>query len=154
MCVPLVIGNLAGTASAAATGPDTGSAAVTNVPAVGQDPVITRVTGTVIQSDRAAAAQICEFSRFGHKGRFICDTILRVIWSDGHEEYFGIGTDYAVWHITASFSNWRSMGGSASDTYNAFYSNGLPTVQVYVSWASHVLWCSSYRTSWSSWYAC
>jgi hypothetical protein len=72
----------------------------------------------------------------------------------GHAEYFGIGTDYAIWHITASFSNWRSMGGSASNMYVAFYStvNGLPTVPAYVSWADHVLWSSSYRTSWSSWY--
>lgn len=94
---------------------------------------------------------------YGHKGWFRCNTsLLEVNWN-GHWEVFGIGTDFAIWHIASWFNGWRSMGGQAADMNWAFYdANGHPRVQVYVGPSADEsdYWCSTYTSSWSGWYPC
>lgn len=102
-----------------------------------------------------AGCSTTPYTAYGKTGWFACGTdILWVNWTT-NSEYFGIGTDGAVWHIAPWFSNWRSMGGQAGDMAQAFYdASGHATVQVYVPWATDVYWCSTYTSAWSGWYAC
>jgi hypothetical protein len=121
-----------------------------------------RATSTVVRSGTvtvaAADEAVCTLpiSRYGHQGRFLCNThVMDVTWPDGHGETFIIGGDASVWHITATFADWRSMGGLATDTWDAFVVEGWPTVQVYVAWSRYNFWCSSYVLGgWTSWDPC
>lgn len=94
--------------------------------------------------------------RWGHTGKFPCSTyVLWKIWPDGHSEYFGIGTDWQVYHITAGTDGWKSMGGKATNVYHAYINdNGYATIAVVNVNADHQIWCKQYiYPIWVGWYA-
>ncbi|MGW7078252.1 hypothetical protein [Streptomyces sp. NPDC054866] len=119
-------------------------------------------TATASQAGTRASAQAqedvragCAIKRHGYTGYKTCSSdVLDITWAAGHTETFVIGTNYQVYRISASSGGWKSMGGKATNVRDAFYSGNRPTVQVINSNASHKLWCSSYSSGWSGWYAC
>ncbi|MFI6929429.1 hypothetical protein [Streptomyces sp. NPDC050287] len=97
----------------------------------------------------------CAITRYGYTGYKTCSSDVHdTTWADGHTETFVIGTNYQVYRISASSGGWKSMGGTATNVWDTFYSGGRPTVQVINSNATHKLWCNSYSSGWSGWYAC
>ncbi|MEU7581428.1 hypothetical protein AB0B50_27920 [Streptomyces sp. NPDC041068] len=97
----------------------------------------------------------CAITRFGHTGYKTCSSdVLDIRWAAGHSETFVIGTNYKVYRISASSGGWKSMGGTATNVVDAFYSGNRPTVKVVNANASHKYWCNSYSSGWSGWYAC
>ena len=92
-----------------------------------------------------------------HLGRFPCGTsVVRATWPDGHREFFGIGTDWKVYHIAEVTNGWKSMGGTATDPYQAYINgDGHATIAVVNANATHQIWCKQYiYPSWRGWYSC
>jgi hypothetical protein len=109
------------------------------------------------KSPPAGCSGYWTFAPFGKTGKFPCSTDINgVYWPDGHLEYFGIGTNWQVYRTTSSANGWQSMGGTATNTWQAYINgNGYPTIAVFNVNASHMIWCKQYISpSWQGWYAC
>ena len=90
-------------------------------------------------------------------GNFPCSTsVLRAQWPDGHLEFFGIGTNWHVYHRVKGMTSWGDMGGIASNPYQAYINGyGYPTIAVINYNASHEIWCKEWKDStWQGWYQC
>jgi hypothetical protein len=95
----------------------------------------------------------------GVAGAFICGTkILKVHWTDGHDEWFVVGTDNAVYHSfsdknTGAWGPWFSFGGWASQGVFSLSANTFAVVGV-----ANNLYCQTADptapSGWSGFYLC
>ncbi|NUR59201.1 MAG: C40 family peptidase [Catenulispora sp.] len=117
--------------------------------------------GTIAPND-AAAASACAVNAWGHVGYRICGTSYTLKkWTNGHQEYFVIGTDKQIWHIADWMKSWEPMGGTAKSWVAAGYDSyeskadpqGRPTVvTVGTDNREH---CRTYTgKSWNTWHPC
>jgi hypothetical protein len=106
----------------------------------------------------ATTLSSCATTAYGYTGYRICEFVWFVVeHRNGSEEWFVIGTNYAVWHIWPGSGGWKSLGGTArratpNGTYfvtdTGFY--GVRTIGT-DNWS----WCRfNIYGAWSSWDTC
>lgn len=91
-------------------------------------------------------------------GLFLCgSTYTRAVWSDGRNEFSGLGADHAVWTSWQSyrdgpFAPWGSLGGH--DLQNGvWWTDKTPTLKSLGG--DNRSWCRTYGDrGWGGWYDC
>lgn len=96
----------------------------------------------------------------GYIGHKICGTgHWWQNWPDGHERFFVIGLDHAVWNIArypdGNISGWRSLGGWLQGGVTWSHKNGPYDLGIFSFGADGRVWCNDLNVfGWSNWYLC
>jgi hypothetical protein len=80
---------------------------------------------------------------------------MYVVWADGHDEVFVVGTDHRVWHMTSWLNDWRQIAGApnVANMKDAFISGGgHSSIAVRVN--SGNTWCAAWHSSRWNWWDC
>lgn len=85
--------------------------------------------------DDPTTASVCHYTQCGYTGNVICGfSITSVNHGNGNIEYYAVGANYAIYHIWAYSSGWRSLGGQArtaapNGAWGSFLESGWHSVK-------------------------
>ncbi|MEN3613148.1 hypothetical protein AAH979_26795 [Plantactinospora sp. ZYX-F-223] len=106
----------------------------------------------------ATTLSSCATTVYGYTGYRICEfEWFYVTHSNGSNEYFVIGTNYAVFHIWPGSGGWKSLGGKArkATPNGAYFVTDTGYYGVRTIGTDNWSWCRfNLHGSWSSWDTC